>query len=91
MKRTKEELLEQFKTIIGEDVSDTSIGFIEDLSDSFVEDTEDWKSKYEENDKNWRKKYAERFYGKVEENEEDNYFDEKPKKLRFEDLFEEVK
>lgn len=93
MKKTKDELLEQFKAIIGEDMSDTSIGFIEDLTDSFVEkdETEDWKAKYEENDKNWRKKYTERFYGKVDEKEEEDYFDDKPKKLRYEDLFEEVK
>ena len=92
MKKTKEELLEQFKTIIGEDMSDTSIGFIEDLTDSFNDsEAEDWKAKYEENDKNWRKKYTERFYGKVDEKEEEDYFDDKPKKLRYEDLFEEVK
>lgn len=92
MKKTKDELLEQFKAIIGEDMSDNSIGFIEDLTDSFNDDeAEDWKAKYEENDKNWRKKYTERFYGKVDEKEEDDYFDDKPKKLRYEDLFEEVK
>lgn len=92
MKKTKDELLEQFKAIIGEDMSDSSIGFIEDLTDSFNDsETEDWKAKYEENDKNWRKKYTERFYGKVDEKEEEDYFDDKPKKLRYEDLFEEVK
>lgn len=92
MKKTKEELLESLKAYIGEDTSDASISLIEDVSDSMETDTEDWKSRYEENDRNWRKKYKERFYGKpVEEDDDFSEPDEPKKKLRFEDLFEEVK
>jgi hypothetical protein len=66
--RTKEELLNDIKGIIGESTDDTSIILLEDISDTFDElesrsaDTEDWKTKYEENDAEWRRKYTDRFF-----------------------------
>lgn len=67
--KTREEILENFKTRLGENPDDESISFLEDVTDTLDDfekrangDGTDWKSKYEENDANWRKKYTERFF-----------------------------
>lgn len=64
--RTKEELLNDIKGIIGNSTDDTSIILLEDISDTFDDlesrSTEDWKTKYEENDAEWRRKYTDRFF-----------------------------
>lgn len=67
--KTREEILESFKTILGENPDDESISFLEDVTDTLDDfekrangDGTDWKSKYEENDASWRKKYTERFF-----------------------------
>jgi hypothetical protein len=67
--KTREEILESFKTRLGENPDDESISFLEDFTDTLDDfekrakgDGTDWKSKYEENDANWRKKYTERFF-----------------------------
>jgi hypothetical protein len=67
--KTREEILESFKTRLGENPDDESISFLEDVTDTLDDfekrangDGTDWKSKYEENDANWRKKYTERFF-----------------------------
>lgn len=67
--RTREEILESFRTRLGENPDDDSISFLEDVTDTLDDfekrakgDGTDWKSKYEENDANWRKKYTERFF-----------------------------
>lgn len=67
--KTREEILESFKTRLGENPDDESISFLEDVTDTLNDfekrangDGIDWKSKYEENDANWRKKYTERFF-----------------------------
>ena len=64
--RTKEELLNDIKGIIGDSTDDTSIILLEDISDTFDDlesrSSEDWKTKYEENDAEWRRKYTDRFF-----------------------------
>ena len=67
--KTREEILESFKTRLGENPDNESISFLEDVTDTLDDfekrangDGTDWKSKYEENDENWRKKYTERFF-----------------------------
>lgn len=66
--KTIDEILESFKTRLGENPDDDSIAFLEDVTDTLDDfekrangDGTDWKSKYEENDANWRKKYRDRF------------------------------
>ena len=98
MVKTKDEILASIKSRIGEDTSDEAIALVEDISDTFedlttrVSEAGDWKTKYEENDKAWRDKYKERFFTpsegdplmeEIEKEEPD-----KPKVLKFEDLFE---
>lgn len=107
MKKTKEELIEEFKTIAGENVtSDESIAFLENLSDSMeVEeapaDEVDWKEKYDELDMEWRKKYIERFSegaedtedaeGAEETEETEETEEERAENISYDDLFEEKK
>lgn len=97
--KTREEILESFKTRLGENTDDESISFLEDVTDTLDDfekrangDGIDWKSKYEENDANWRKKYTERFFSD-EPNPEPNP-EPKPEPdntpRTFSDLFKEI-
>ena len=97
--KTREEILESFKSRLGENTDDEIISFLEDITDTLDDfekrangDGTDWKSKYEENDENWRKKYTERFFS-YEPNPEPN---PEPKlepdntPMTFSDLFKEI-
>ena len=92
------ELIESAKSIIGEDMSDEALGFMDDLSDTMndfdtrTKDSTNWEEKYKENDAIWRKRYMDRFNGKpVEEEEDISYELPEPPKKTYLDLFEEVK
>lgn len=97
MVRTKEEILASIKSRIGEDTSDEAIALVEDINDSFddlttrVNEAGDWKARYEQNDQDWRKKYQERFFTPSEGDplmeEITKEEPDKPKVLKFEDLF----
>lgn len=97
--RTREEILESFRTRLGENPDDDSISFLEDVIDTLNDfetrakgDGTDWKNKYEENDANWRKKYTERFFSV--EPEPDPKPEPKPEPddtpRTFSDLFKEI-
>ena len=97
--RTKEELLNDIKSIIGDSTDDTSIILLEDISDTFDDlesrstDTEDWKTKYEENDAEWRRKYTDRFFSAEPDDAPDpDPADpgEEKEPMTFEDLFTEA-
>ena len=68
--KQKTEIMEQVKTILGEDTSDNALALVADLSDTIDDyekrvqssDAESWKKKYEDNDKMWRERYRERFF-----------------------------
>ena len=67
--KTREEIIESVKAIVGEQNDDVTIAFLEDVTDTLSDletkakgDGTDWKTKYEENDAKWREKYTERFY-----------------------------
>lgn len=100
MVRTKDELINNIKNILGDNDSDEALAILEDVSDTFadfdskVNDTTDWKNKYEENDKAWRTKYKERFSApiKSEDGSDDGSdihdADDEPEKPKtFDDLF----
>lgn len=95
--KTREEILESFKTRLGDNPDDESISFLEDVTDTLDDfekrangDGTDWKSKYEENDANWRKKYTERFFSDEPEpiTKPEQKPDDTPK--TFSDLFKEI-
>lgn len=67
--RTKAEIMEQIKTLVGDDTSDATLEMISDISDTLNDfetkangDGTDWKKKFEENDAQWRQKYKDRFF-----------------------------
>ena len=66
---SKSEIMEQVKSVVGENTDDATLKFLEDLRDTIDDletkskgDGEDWKAKYEENDKMWRNKYQQTFF-----------------------------
>lgn len=75
---SKEDLMAQVQTRLGEDKSDDAIKFLEDISDTMDDlvskttDTTDWETKYHELDNEWRTKYTERFYSGSSDNEDNN-------------------
>lgn len=89
MKRTKEELLDNLKTVLGENTSDEALSLIEDLTDSLATPEIDWEKKYNENDAMWRQKYRDRFYSDIPQDDEDKYGKAEPvvMKTKFEELF----
>ncbi len=93
MKRTLEELQENFKTLLGENSSsDEAISFLEDITDSYTISDVDWEQKYHENDTMWRNKYRDRFFTDVKQ-DDDIYPPEAKEpilKTKFDELFEEV-
>lgn len=69
MKRTKNELLEDVKKVLGDRTDDDALALLENVTDSISDKDEEWEQKYndmvkekKELDENWRKKYAERFH-----------------------------
>lgn len=68
-KKTKDELLDAIKALIGERDDDDAIALLEDVTDTLDAYANDeninYKQKYEENDKAWRAKYISRFKGDV--------------------------
>ena len=104
MIKTKEELMDAIKEVIGDSEDDKALSLLEDVSDTLEDfktktsDTTDWKTKYEENDKEWRKKYRDRFFNGSKDGEDDNLDpikkeeEEKPnpaESITFNDLFTE--
>lgn len=96
---SREELMNSLKARLGEDTSDESITFIENVQDTFADfetrlsGQTDWKRKFEENDQAWRQRYTDRFFKTESDDIPEDVFPsdvDKPKQLRFEDLFKEV-
>lgn len=91
--KTREELLNDLNTFIGDSEEDSAIALIEDITDTLTDlennsDNENWKTKYEENDKAWRKKYKDRFFSKKEDEEiEDEEIEDDKTPKTFDDLF----
>lgn len=99
--KTKDEILQSLRSIIGESTDDNAIELLEDITDTindYDEKTkEDWKAKYDELDETWKKKYKERFFNddieiekekEKEKEKEDEKEDEKDEtEITFNDIF----
>ena len=63
--RKRQELIDSFSAIMGENKSDEAIGFLEDLSDSVNDDLQSeydsLKASYDKLDGEWRERYVARF------------------------------
>lgn len=90
--RTRDEIMSQLQSLIGEDTSDETLAFVQDVSDTLGNDNSasritELETQLEEQDKEWRKKYRDAFFtGKPDDNIKDDDEEEKIPK-RFEDLF----
>lgn len=73
MIKSKEEILNSIKTIIGETPSDEAIALLEDITDTLESSTggssdedkktiEELQKQLKDNDDEWRRKYTERFF-----------------------------
>lgn len=93
--RTRQELLDSVREIIGDSTDDNVLSVLEDLTDTIDDyesrsDVEDWKTKYEQNDAEWRNRYKERFFSsEVDTQEEVSDIDEEEEEqiTSYEDLF----
>lgn len=90
--KTKAELLEAIRGVVGESTDDSALAIIEDVSDSIdsleANSGTDWKTKYEQNDAAWRQRYKDRFFAASDSVvDADDPDDERP--LTFEALFKE--
>lgn len=95
--RTREEILESIRNIVGDRTDDNTLQVLEDVTDTFTDfenktaNQTDWEAKYKENDEGWRKKYAERFYtgdpSVPPKNNEPDIDEPDGKPTRFEELF----
>ena len=63
MKKSKEEILDSLRVLLGDNTSDEALTLIEDVTDTLEEPTVDWEAKYKENDASWRQRYRDRFFG----------------------------
>lgn len=94
--RTREEIIESIRTIVGDSTDDNTLQILEDVTDTLTDfenktaNQTDWEAKYKENDAGWRKKYAERFYSgetNVTTNNEPDNNERETTPTRFEELF----
>lgn len=90
--RTRDEIMAQLQTLVGEDTSDETLAFIQDVSDTIGTENNaqritELETQLAQQDEEWRKKYRDAFFtGKPDETlEEDEPVDNKPKS--FMDLF----
>lgn len=93
--KSKEEIMESVKAVIGDNESEEVISLLEDLSDTLDSkegDGTDWKAKYEQNDSEWKKKYRDRFFSKSDKKEEEAEEEEEEEEednLTYDKLFKE--
>ena len=99
MKRTLDEMLAEFRNIVGEDDREEVIGFLEDLSDSYAEPaeaSEDLSARVSELEgevKAWKERYRNRFYGVTDDEVEEEETKTEPdgEEIKIKDLFKEKK
>lgn len=80
----KDNLLERVKNIIGDNLSDDNVSFMEDISDTLTDleskNNTDWEQKYNDLNASWRKRYVDRFSGIKDEEFETELGIKKPEK-----------
>lgn len=85
--KSKEELIESLKAVLGEEADDNSLTLLEDVADTFDANQLDWKQKYDDLDRDWRKRYRDRFFEDTDDSDEFSKEEEPKKKLTYADLF----
>ena len=85
--KSKEELIESLKAVLGEEADDNSLALLEDVADTFDANQLDWKQKYDDLDRDWRKRYRDRFFDDTDDGEIFQREEEVKPKLTYADLF----
>lgn len=88
--RTRDEIMEQLRTVIGENDSDDVLTLMTDISDTLGDNKDrervtQLEQQLQDNDREWRKKYRDAFFSKPDESLDDE--DESKTPSKFEDLF----
>lgn len=88
--RTRDEIMEQLRTVIGENDSDDVLTLMTDISDTLGDNKDrervtQLEQQLQDKDKEWRKKYRDAFFSKPDESLDDE--DESKTPSKFEDLF----
>ena len=96
--KTKTDILNSLKEIIGDSTEDNALSLIEDVTDTFddfekkTQDNTNWEQKYKENDEAWKKKYKDRFFSSNDDNDDNDSNDDKDETVEkpktYENLFE---
>jgi hypothetical protein len=97
MKKNLDEILSDFRVIVGDNDSDEVIAFIEDLTDSYTptEDNSGRIAELEGEIADWRRRYRDRFYGKVDERDVEEFAEDKTvdeptgETIKIKDIFKE--
>lgn len=97
--KTTAEILDDLKSLVGDNHSDTALAFIENITDTLTDfekrtkDSTNWEQRYNDNDAAWRQKYHDRFFSGPVEGEADPIIPdvEQPRgsNLKYSDLFKE--
>lgn len=67
MIKTKEEILNQIRDMIGDSTDDSALSILEDVTDTYADletraaDNTDWQARYNQLDQEWRQRYRDRF------------------------------
>ena len=99
MKKTLDEILNEFRTIVGDDDREEVLAMLEDLTDSYAEPAEPGEdlsgrvAELEGQLAEMRKRYRDRFFGRVEADETEEYETEEKTpngdEIKIKDLFKE--
>ena len=93
----RDDFFNRIQNIVGTDVSDDSLSFIEDMNDTYNDlesrangDGIDWQQRYNELDEAWKEKYKKRFFsgGSSYTPKADKDPDPQPSNVDYEDLFD---
>lgn len=94
--RTREEILNSVRGVIGESADDQTLELLADITDTMTDlenrannDGENWEQRYRENDAEWRKKYRDRFFSANPNEDADEPEQPTRKNYTFENLFKE--
>jgi len=91
--RTREEIMNQLQTVLGDNVSDEALGLIQDVSDTISNDHSaeritELETQLQDQDKAWRQKYRDAFFsGNADESIREEEDDTSKVPTRYEDLF----
>lgn len=95
MIKTREEILNQIRDMIGDSTDDNALSILENVTDTITDletraaDQTDWKAKYEQLDQDWRQRYRDRFTSGSDDTPPDPDPEQRETIMTFDELFKE--